>query len=158
MRRPQFQAVHAGALAAVLSFATVTALSADDVTSIGVIKNENGKFVFTNPNVTVKEGQTVRWVAVDEAGVHQLVPDTDADAMSETDTFDSTNTVSQKFPTAGTINYHCAVHPKSMRGTITVTAAKASEEAEEAPVEEKKVPKKAKPKAKGSYGSYGYSY
>ncbi len=158
MRRPQFQAVHAGALAAVLSFATVTALSADDVTSIGVIKNENGKFVFTNPNVTVKEGQTVRWVAVDEAGVHQLVPDTDADAMSETDTFDSTNTVSQKFPTAGTINYHCAVHPKSMRGTITVTAAKASEEAEEAPVEEKKAPKKAKPKAKNSYGSYGYSY
>jgi hypothetical protein len=41
-----------------------------------------------------------------------------------------------------------------MRGTITVTAAKASEDAAETPVEEKK----AKPNAKGSYGSYGYSY
>jgi len=158
MRRPQFQAAHAGVLAAVLSFATVTALSADDVTSIGVIKNENGKFVFTNPYVTVEEGQTVRWVAVEEAGVHQLVPDTDADAMSETDTFDSTNTVSQTFATAGTINYHCSVHPKSMRGTITVTAAKAQEDAAEAPAVETNAPKKAKPKAKSSYGSYGYSY
>lgn len=151
-------AAHASLLATALVLSPLSAMAADDVTSIGVIKNEKGKFVFTNTNVKIKEGQTVRWVAVDEAGVHQLVPDTEDDALKETDTFDNSAPVSQTFPTAGAIHYHCAVHPKSMRGTITVSAAQAPAEAVEAPVE-KKAPKKteAKPKKKAK-PSYGYSY
>lgn len=143
-------AAHASVLAATLALSPVAAMAADDVTSIGVIKNETGKFVFTNPDVKIKEGQTVRWVAVDEAGVHQLVPDTEDDALTETDTFDHSAPVSQTFEALGTIKYHCSVHPKSMRGTITVSAAKAPAQSVETPAEAQPT-KKAKP-------SYGYSY
>ena len=77
---------------------------------------------------------------------HQLVPDTEDDALTDTSTFDSSTTPTQKFKAAGTIHYHCVIHLKSMKGTIRVTAAA------EAPAEPEKPPAKAPPKP--SYDPY----
>ena len=129
--------------------------------SIAIIKNENGKFVFTDTNAKIEEGQTVKWVAVDEGVTHQLVPDSEDDALTDTGAFDSTAPATQKLAATGTIKYHCAIHPKSMRGTITVSAAKAPAEAAEAPAEEpvkEEAPQRAEPKPRKAKPSYGYSY
>jgi|SoiMethySBSTD1v2_1073268.scaffolds.fasta_scaffold1058349_1 plastocyanin len=147
-------------------FSYLSIAVADDVKAIAIVKNADGKFVFSDTNAKIKEGQTIKWVAVDSDVPHQLVADSEGDALADTGAFDSTNPPSQKFGTAGTIHYHCAVHPKSMRGTITVATAappagaagavepksepkvQAEEPAEEAPAPKKR---KAKP-------SYGYGY
>jgi plastocyanin len=146
----------------VYSYLSVAA--ADDVKAIA--KNADGKFVFSDTNAKIKEGQTIKWVAVDSDVPHQLVPDSEGDALTDTGAFESTNPPSQKFGGAGTIHYHCAVHPKSMRGTITVAAAEAPagaagaaepktepEVQAEEPAEVAPAPRKRK--AKPSYG-YGY--
>ena len=126
--------------------------AAEEAKTIEIVKNTDGKFVFSDTNAKINPGTTIKWVAKDADVPHQLVPDTPEDAMKETLTFDSTGGVSQKFDTAGTIHYHCAIHPKSMKGTITVAAAAAAPPAkEEAPKE--KAPPQAKPKP--SYDS-GY--
>jgi plastocyanin len=120
--------------------------AADDVKTIEIVKNADGKFVFSDVNAKVEPGQTVKWVAKDADVPHQLVPDTEDDAFTDTSTFDSTSAPSQSFKTAGTIKYHCAIHPKSMKGTITVSAAA------EAPAKPEKPPAKAP--AKPSYDPY----
>ncbi len=143
------------ALSALAGFSTTWLLvselpapAAEEVKTIEIVKNADGKFVFSDTNAKINAGQTIKWVAKDADVPHQLVPDTADDALKDTLTFDSTSVPSQKFDTAGTIHYHCAIHPKSMKGTITVTAAAE----EEAPAKEK-APPKAKPKP--SYDS-GY--
>ncbi len=139
--------------------------AADEVKSIAIIKNADGKFVFTDTNAKIKQGQFVKWVAVDSGVTHQLVPDSESDALTDTGAFDSTSSPNQKFETAGTIKYHCAIHPKSMRGTITVSAAAAPaeeaakpkakpEEPAKAAEEPAEAPKKSKPKARPSYDGY----
>ncbi len=150
------------------TYSYLSAAIADDVKSIGIVRNADGKFVFTEPNAKVKEGQTIRWVAIDEGFPHQLVADSEGDALTDTGPFDSTKAPSQTFASAGVIHYHCSVHPKSMRGTITVAAVEAPASEAAKPAEPKaetetKVeepaqgpappPRKRKPKP-----SYGYSY
>lgn len=151
------------------------AAAADEVKAIGIVKNADGKFVFTDPNAKIKQGQTVKWVAVDSDVPHQLVPDSDSDALADTGTFDSTASPSQKLGTAGTIHYHCAVHPKTMRGTINVAATGAPAEGAEAPAEQQpenavetpaEQPEKRQPaesaakvrKPKADHGLHGYGY
>jgi plastocyanin len=164
------QLMLAGGFSTLLSFGLVhsylSAAAADDVKAIGIVKNADGKFVFSDANAKIKEGQTVKWVAVDSDVPHQLVPDAETDAMADTGTFDSSNPPSQKFGAAGTIHYHCAIHPKSMRGTINVAAANAPAEAAEAP--EPKTEPKAQaeepadeapaPRKRKARPSYGYGY
>lgn len=165
--------VFAGGLSALASFGLVhaflTSAVADDVKAIGIIKNADGKFVFTEPNAKIKEGQTVKWVAIDAGVPHQLVADSESDALTDTGAFDSTNPPIQTLDKAGVIRYHCAVHPKSMRGTITVAAAEAPAEdaVEVAPpqaepdpqVEEPKAEEEAPaPKKRKTKPSYGYGY
>lgn len=166
MRSNLLSSALAGVLATGFMLSSLSAAAAADVKSIAIVKNEKGKFVFTDADAKITEGETVRWVAVDEAGVHQLVPDTEKDALKDTGSFNSSAPVAQTFSKPGTIHYHCAIHPKSMRGTITVAAAKASNDAAEAPAEARAKeqaparvetkPKKAKPSY--GYGSYKYSY
>src|SRR5262245_6642435 len=141
-----------GFSAAWLLVSQLPAPAADEAKTIEIVKNADGKFVFSDTNAKINPGTTIKWVAKDADVPHQLVPDTPEDAMKETLTFDSTSGVSQKFGTAGTVHYHCAIHPKSMKGTITVAAAAEAPAKEEAPVKEK-APPKAKPKP--SYDS-GY--
>jgi plastocyanin len=150
-------------------FSYLSIAAADDVKAIAIVKNADGKFVFSDTNAKIKEGQTIKWVAVDSDVTHQLVADSESDALTDTGAFDSTRSPNKKFDAGGgTIKYHCAIHPKSMRGTITVAAAQApAEEAAkpepkaepkaqaEEPAEEAPAPKKQKAKAKPSYG---YSY
>jgi plastocyanin len=154
------------------ALAPLPAAAADDVKAIAIVKNADGKFVFSDTNAKIEAGQTIKWVAVDDGVAHQLVPDSEGDALTDTGTFDSTTPASQTFATPGTIKYHCAIHPKAMRGTITVAAAATPPEAAtaepkaepapepkaqaEAPVEEAPAPKQ-KRKARPSYG-YGYGY
>jgi plastocyanin len=121
--------------------------AADSVKTIEIVKNADGKFVFSDANAKVEPGQTVKWVAKDADVPHQLVPDTEDDALADTGAFDSTSAPSQTFKSAGTIKYHCAIHPKSMKGTITVSAA--AEAPAKAP---EKAPAKAKPQP--SYDPY----
>jgi plastocyanin len=149
----------AGLSATGLVLSRLPAAAADDVKSIAIIKNEAGKFVFTDTNAKIEEGQTVKWVAVDEGVTHQLVPDSEDDTLTDTGTFDSTAPATQKLATAGTIKYHCAIHPKSMRGTITVAGVNAPAEAAEAPAEEpakEEPPQRAEPKPRKAKPSYGY--
>ena len=122
---------------------TQPASAADAAKTIEIVKNADGKFVFSDPNAKIAAGQSIKWVAKDADVPHQLVPDTDADALKDTGEFDSTKAPSQKFGAAGTIKYHCAIHPKSMKGTITVTAAASEEAPAKAPV--KKAPAKKAP-------------
>ena len=133
--------------------------AADDVQTIEIIKNAEGKFVFSAPAAEINAGEFVKWVAKDEGVTHQLVPDTKDDAFKDTGAFDDTNPPTQKFKSGGVIKYHCAIHPKSMKGTITVTSAEApAEAAKEAPAEEApakappKAPAKAKPKPSNDSG------
>lgn len=160
-----FSMLLVGLSATGLVLSQLPAAAADDVKSIAIIKNADGKFVFTDTDAKIKEGQSVKWVAVDSGVSHQLVPDSESDALTDTGVFDSTSSPNQKFEAGGTIKYHCAIHPKSMRGTITVAAAEAAapaeeaakpkakaEEPAEAAEEPAEAPKKSKPKAKPSYG------
>ena len=94
--------------------------------------------MFSEPNVEIKPGQSITWMAVDAEVPHQLVPAGEGDAFTDTGTFDATNPPTQSFDTPGTINYICSIHP-SMKGTITVA------DAEEAPAEEPAKPAKRKP-------------
>ena len=123
--------------------------AANDVKTIEIVKNADGKFVFSDANAKVEAGQTIKWVAKDADVPHQLVPDTEDDALADTGAFDSTSAPSQTFKSAGTIKYHCAIHPKSMKGTIAVSAA--AEAPAKAP-EKEKAPAKAPPQP--SYDPY----
>ena len=125
-----------------------SASAADDVKTIEIVKNADGKFVFSDPNAKITAGQSIKWVAKDADVPHQLVPDTEDDALTDTSTFDSTSTPTQKFTSLGTIKYHCVIHPKSMKGTITVGEAEAPAKAPE----KGKAPAKAPPKP--SYDPY----
>lgn len=165
MRKMLSLTVLAGLSATGLALSHLPAAAADDVKSIAIIKNADGKFVFSDTDAKIKEGQSVKWVAVDSGVTHQLAADSESDALTDTGEFDSTNSPNQKFEAAGTIKYHCLIHPKSMKGTITVSAAaapaeeaakpKAKAEEPAAAAEEPAEAPKAKPKARPSYDS-GY--
>jgi plastocyanin len=160
--------IFSAGLSAVASFgfvySSLSIATADDVKAIAIVKNADGKFVFTDSDAKIKQGQSVKWVAVDSGVTHQLVPDSEGDALTATDVFDSGSSPNQTFDKAGTIKYHCSVHPKSMRGTITVAAAQAPAEESaaepkaepkaqaEEPAEEAPAPRKRKAKPSGGYG------
>jgi plastocyanin len=100
--------------------------AADDVKAIAIVKNADGKFVFTDADAKIKQGQSVKWVAVDSGVTHQLV--------------------------RGTITVAAAAAPaeEAKPAPKAEPKAQAEEPAEEAPA-----PKKTK-KAKPSSGGYGY--
>ena len=117
---------------------------AADETTIEIVKNAGSKFVFSEPNVEIKPGQSITWMAVDAEVPHQLVPAGEGDAFTDTGTFDATNPPTQSFDTPGTINYICSIHP-SMKGTITVA------DTDETPAEEPAKPAKPKPSYDSGY-------
>ncbi len=99
------------------------ASAADAVKTIEIVKNADGKFVFAVPKAKIEPGETIKWAAKDADVPHQLVPDTDQDGFKDTGPFDASKAPKQQFSTPGLIKYHCAIHPKSMKGSIRVTAA-----------------------------------
>jgi plastocyanin len=90
--------------------------------TINIITNDNGDFVFSDPDVKIEGGQSITWVAIDANVPHHLVGDTSSDNFKEVPTFRKPETPSQTFDTPGVIHYHCTFHPKTLRGTITVVA------------------------------------
>ena len=127
-----------------LALSQLPAPAADDNTTIEIVKNAAGKFVFSEPNIDINPGQSITWMAVDAEVPHQLVPAGEGEAFTDTGTFDATNPPTQSFDTPGTINYICSIHP-SMKGTITVA------DTEAAPAEEPAEPRKPKPSYDSGY-------
>ena len=76
-----------------------SAPAADDKKTIEIVKNAGGKFVFSEPNVEIKPGQSIIWMAVDAEVPHQLVPAGEGDAFTDTGTFDATDPPTQSFDT-----------------------------------------------------------
>jgi plastocyanin len=73
-------------------------------------------FVFDAGSVSVAAGSTITWTNRDGAG-HTVTAD---DGTFSSPTLQQGATFSQTFATAGTFNYHCAIHPR-MHGTVNVT-------------------------------------
>jgi plastocyanin len=71
-------------------------------------------FAFVPATVTVKVGSTVTWTNKDE-DPHTVVADGGAFRSEARGTYSFT------FPTAGTFDYVCSIHP-FMRGNVVVTA------------------------------------
>ena len=74
-------------------------------------------FAFVPATVTVKAGSTVTWTNKDE-DPHTVVADGGA---FRSEALGSGGTYSFTFPTAGTFDYVCSIHP-FMRGNVVVTA------------------------------------
>jgi plastocyanin len=75
---------------------------------------------FSPTNVTIQAGETVEWVWPPGAISHNVVPD-DTEPTSSGSPTDGPNTYRYTFNTAGTYNFHCAVHEGlGMTGTVTV--------------------------------------
>jgi plastocyanin len=143
------RAMHFTRLVALIGLAAVCACGGDSPT--GTDGNNNGgpptppppvanttdvsitDYKFTDANVTIKVGQSVRWTN-DGGTSHHVVSDdgTTFDlgnlGAPGTDIYGtptSGKSATVKFSTAGTYKYHCANHPPSgypnFVGTITVT-------------------------------------
>jgi plastocyanin len=100
-------------LAAILGLSLVASgggALADDAT----IKIAN--FTFDPPTLTVKAGTRVTWVNADD--IPHLVSEKDGKFRSPA--LDTDEKFSQTFPTAGTVEYFCIIHPH-MTGKIVVT-------------------------------------
>jgi plastocyanin len=70
-----------------------------------------------NPSaISIPAGDTIYYTF--ESVKHNVIFDTAGNPGDVPDTF--SQTVKRAFPTAGTFNYHCSIHP-SMTGTVTVT-------------------------------------
>jgi len=71
-----------------------------------------------DPNaVSIPAGDTIYYTF--QSVQHNVVFDTPGNPGDAPNTLNAT--VKRKFPTAGTFNYHCSIHP-SMTGAVTVTA------------------------------------
>lgn len=68
--------------------------------------------------VSIPAGDTIYYTF--QTVQHNVVFDTQGNPGDVPNTVNAT--VKRKFPTAGSFNYHCSIHP-SMTGTVTVTAA-----------------------------------
>ena len=99
--------------------------NADPTTSIIVaVEVEGGTLHFT-PERTIKVGDTIKWINLTDQE-HTVSPLTASDKIIGTQGLAKENSTSDKdeysevFSTAGSIHYHCEIHPE-MTGTITVS-------------------------------------
>jgi plastocyanin len=77
---------------------------------------------FNPANVTVKVGDTIEWTNADSM-VHTataLVPAAPDKPMFDSGRLAKDKTYSYEFKAAGTVPYHCTIHP-GMKGEIKVT-------------------------------------
>lgn len=72
--------------------------------------------VFDPDAVTIPAGDTIYYTF--QTVQHNVIFDTAGNPGDVPNTINAT--VKRKFPTAGTFNYHCSIHP-SMTGSVTVT-------------------------------------
>jgi amicyanin len=74
-------------------------------------------FAFTPVTLNVKIGDSVTWTNEDSAP-HKLASDSGSELASGS--LSNGQSYSHTFNTAGTYNYHCAIHA-SMKGTVVVS-------------------------------------
>jgi plastocyanin len=86
-------------------------------------------FAFTPASVTIAVGDTVTWTNTQSGVTHTVTAD---DGSFDSGRLPSGQSFSMTFTHAGTIPYHCNIHP-SMHGTIVVTAAAAGSAGQAAP-------------------------
>jgi plastocyanin len=100
--------------------------AADNPETIEIKLDDNGNPVFAKTDVTIKVGQSIKWVPLDGKIPHHLFegPTNKDDIKDISDgefNLKALQTATHKFETAGpTIHYHCAIHRNTMNGTITV--------------------------------------
>lgn len=70
---------------------------------------------YTPSNTSVAAGTTVTWTWGAGYSPHSVTFDDGSGSQSQT-----TGTFAKTFNTAGTYNYHCAVHGAAMSGSVTV--------------------------------------
>jgi plastocyanin len=96
------------------------ATSADSGTSSSEAGGETAvtvkDFKFTPATITVSAGDSVTW-SFDDDAPHTATAD---DNSFDSDTKNKGETYSETFDEAGTIAYHCKIHP-NMKATIEVT-------------------------------------
>jgi plastocyanin len=94
--------------------------SSTPAASGGVVKVDMKNIQFNPKTITVKKGTTVEWVNEDSVN-HDVVKRSGPGPQfsSGTGNIGSGGTYKQTFNAAGTIQYHCTVHP-GMDGTIVV--------------------------------------
>ena len=102
--------VKISALAAVLFMLGATPGLAEDA------KIKIANFTFDPPTLTVKAGTTVTWVNADD--IPHVV--SEKNGAFRSGALDTDESFTQAFPTAGTVEYFCAIHPH-MTGKIIVT-------------------------------------
>jgi MYXO-CTERM domain-containing protein len=98
----------------------IVAIFASGLGSVAFAANHDvdiASFAFSPGSVTVAVGDTVTWTNADPQG-HTATAD---DASFDTGTIANGASKSVTFSTAGTIAYHCKIHP-AMTATITVLA------------------------------------
>jgi plastocyanin len=101
---------------------------AADPKVVEIVRNAQNNFVFSEPNITIKSGESVQWVPKEAGHTHRLMPDAPSDAFVDTQNFnggdpeDPPETKTQTFTKVGDVHYHCFFHG-TMAGTITVTPA-----------------------------------
>lgn len=101
-------------------------VAAQAQTEIKIVR-QNGSFVFSQPNATVAVGEEISWSIEDANIPHLLVPDgAGNDAFEPTEQFKKPDVVKKSFGAPGVIRYKCAIHPTTMKGTITVEAPAAT--------------------------------
>lgn len=71
-------------------------------------------FAFSPSTITINKGDTVVWTNMDSA-VHTVTSDSGSELASSS--LGNGQTYSHTFNTAGTFNYHCAIHPM-MKATV----------------------------------------
>jgi plastocyanin len=76
-------------------------------------------FAFSPASITVKAGTTVTWTNNDSAA-HTVTENDGKSGGPASGDVNPGSTYSFTFKTAGTYQYHCAIHP-SMTGTVVVT-------------------------------------
>ena len=117
MRKHWFRSIGLCGLSAIgLVLGLQQAARAADNVKMVEITRDKGKFVFAEPDIKIDKGQSVEWSSKILNVPHQLAGDS---PFKDTAEFKPPETATQKFDTAGVMNYHCTIHP-SMKGTITV--------------------------------------
>jgi len=85
-------------------------------TAVQVVADSGNGGAYKPDPVKVKVGDTVTWTWVDDSASHTVTSD---DGKFDSGLLSKGGTFSQKFTAAGTVKYHCAVHPQ-MLGQVDV--------------------------------------
>ncbi len=89
--------------------------AASSSSSSGTVTVKAANFAFDPKSVTVKKGQTVKWVNEDSAP-HNVTSD---DGTLKSKDFSQGGSFTYKATKAGTFNYVCTIHPQ-MKATLIV--------------------------------------